>query len=443
MQRLETMSWKQGRHALFAGSLIIILLLGGCFPKKPVAVPEKPQAAPPPKPNTHLVKLLQEQYPDFKDDLFFDGLDHALAKSLEYFRIIPERQAFLFGNDRVDRKRMIDSITTIQDFMNQAEPAKDFNAFIRERYDVYKSIGNEAGDVLFTGYYEPCLRGSLEKSDDYSYPVYATPEDLVSIDLRKYSDDEAFKRTLIGRVTVQNSVVPYYERKEIGRGDVLSGKAKVIAYVSDKVELFFLEVQGSGIIYLDNGDILKVHYQNKNGKPYRSIGNYLINSGKMNPKNMSMQKIKEYLKTHPSEVDEVLNFNPSYVFFKEGKGGPYGCYGVEVSPERSIATDKQYFPACALAYIETSKPLVDGDGNITEWAQALRFVLNQDTGGAIKGPGRVDLFKGSGAYAELAAGHMKHNGSLYFLVLKESSLPVAPAEPVSPDASKATAPIAP
>lgn len=433
MQRLKTMNWKQGRHAVFAASLIIILLLGSCFQKKPFAepdkLPEKPQVVTPPKAKTHLVQLLQEEYPDFKDDLFFEGLDKGLARSLDYYKIIPERQVFQFGNDRVDKKRMIESITVLQDFMDLTDPSKDINSFIRKRYDVYKSIGNDTGDVLFTGYYEPCLRGSLEKSNDYSYPVYATPEDLVNIDLRKFSDDEAFKRTLIGRVTALNSVVPYHARKDIGKGEVLSGKAKVIAYVSDKVELFFLEVQGSGIIYLDNGDIIKVHYHNKNGKPYRSIGNYLINSGKMNPKNMSMQKIKEYLKTHPAEVDEVLNFNPSYVFFKEGKGGPYGCYGVEVTPQRSIATDKQYFPACAIAYIETSKPLVDGDGNITEWTRARRFVLNQDTGGAIKGPGRVDLFQGSGSYAELAAGHMKHSGSLYFLVLKEPP-PVVPVNPV-------------
>jgi len=442
------MSRKQGRHVLFAASLIIFLLIGSCFPKKAVDVPaklppEKTQVVPPPKPKTHLVKLLQEEYPDFNDDLFFEGLEQGMARSLDYYKVIPERQVFLFGNDRVDKKRMIESMTVLQDFIAQADPSKEFNTFIRDRYDVYKSIGNDTGDVLFTGYYEPCLRGSLEKSDEYPYPVYTTPDDLVTIDLRKFFDIEAIKQTLIGRVTGQKSVVPYYERKEIGKGDILNGKAKVIAYVSDKVELFFLEVQGSGIIYLDNGDILKVHYQNKNGKPYRSIGNYLINSGKMNPKNMSMQKIKEYLKTHPAEVDEVLNFNPSYVFFKEGKGGPYGCYGVEVTPERSIATDKQFFPACALAYIETSKPLVDGDGKITEWTKARRFVLNQDTGGAIKGPGRVDVFQGSGSYAELAAGHMKHSGAMYFLVLKEPPpAPAVPAIPVTPDAGN-TAPKAP
>lgn len=439
MRRLSV--WGGGSGWTFTGILMLVLLFAGCFPKKPVAVPETPKDIPPPV-KTHLVQLLEEQYPDFKDDLFFDGLEHGLERSLDYFRVISDSQVFRFGHDTFDKKRMIDSVTTLKDYIATADPAADINGFIRKHYNVYKSMGNENGDVLFTGYYEPCLRGSLEKSEEYPYPVYATPEDLVTVNLKLFGEGEAFKRTLTGRLTGDKTVVPYYERKDITQGNTLNGKTKIIAYVSDKVELFFLEVQGSGIIYLDNGDVMKVHYHNKNGKPYRSIGNYMISSGRMNAKTISMQAIKEYLRTHPKEVDEILNFNPSYVFFREGKGGPYGCYGVEVTPERSIATDKSFFPACGLAFIETAKPLVDGGGSIIEWTQASRFVLNQDTGGAIKGPGRVDLFKGSGSYAELAAGHMKHNGTLYFLVLKEpppmtepaASPPIAadPASPVKP-----------
>lgn len=428
---------------ILASVFITLLCLTGCFPQKNVAVPEKPVATPkapeittpPPvepvtvatRPRPHLVKLLQEEYPDFRDDLFFSGLGKALNQSLAYYRTIPDNRVFQFGNDRIGKKRMMESITVMLDYMGQTDPEQDFNDLIRKRYDVYKSIGNEQGDVLFTGYYEPCLRGSLEKSDEYPHPVFASPDDLVSIDLRAYSDDDGFKRTVMGRVTDLKKVVPYYERKEIGNGDILKGNARIIAYVADRVELFFLEVQGSGILYLDNGDVLKLHYNNKNGRPYRSIGNYLINTGRIPAKNISMQTIKAYLKSHPDEVDEILNFNPSYVFFNEGKGGPYGCYGVEVTAERSIATDKPLFPACALAFIETSKPVVDSRGKIVEWGKAHRLVLNQDTGGAIKGPGRVDLFMGNGTYAELAAGHMKHNGTLYFLVLKEQ--PDAPATP--------------
>ena len=405
--------------------LIVILFFESCGPKKPRIV-TPPVIVPPP---THLEKLAPSQYPVFTDDLFFDGLEQGIAQSLSYYKVIPKDRMFQFGNDRYDTRQMIESLTTFQAFIAQADPEKDLNKFIKDRFEVYRSAGDDgAGHVLYTGYYESSLRGSLEKSDDYPYPVFATPADLVTINLRLFSDEDAFKTTLVGRYTDDKTIVPYYERKDISNGDVLKDKAEIIAYVSDKVDLFFLEVQGSGIIYLDNGDILRVHYHNKNGKPYRSIGTHLIKTGKINQKSMSMQKIREYLHAHPDQVDQVLNYNPSYVFFKTEKGGPYGCYGVEVTAERSIATDKRLFPACSLAFIETSKPLIDGDGDIVEWAPSRRFALNQDTGGAIRGPGRVDLFKGSGAYAETAAGHMKHKGSLYFFVLKNR--PVPPQNPV-------------
>lgn len=132
---------------------------------------------------------------------------------------------------------------------------------------------------------------------------------------------------------------------------------------------------------------------------------------------MSMQKICAYLRKHPEEVETVLNYNSSYVFFKMEEDGPLGYLEVKLIPGRSIALDHRIFPLSALAFIETQKPLVDGDGNIHAWIDCKRFVLNHDTGGVIRGPGRADLFWGNGAYAEIAAGHMQHTGKLYFLIL--------------------------
>jgi membrane-bound lytic murein transglycosylase A len=148
------------------------------------------------------------------------------------------------------------------------------------------------------------------------------------------------------------------------------------------------------------------------------MGNYLIKKGKISLSEMSMQKIREYLSQHPEEIDTIFNYNPSYVFFKLEKDGPYGCLEVKLTPGRSIALDRGIFPSAALAFIKTKIPVIDGNSNIHSWANLARFVLNQDTGGAIQGPGRADLFWGNGSYAEIAAGHMKHSGSLYFLVLK-------------------------
>lgn len=366
-----------------------------------------------------MIRLNPDQYPRFSDDLFYDGIHQAIEQSLVYYNKIPKSRTFSFAGDLYDTAHLIRSLEFFRVYIQSEPSADDLNKFIREHFAVYQSSGNDGTmEVLFTGYYEPGLNGSLTQSPQYPYPVYAQPEDLVSINLRLFSDDPAFRQTLIGRSTDDKTVVPYYDRKQIGNGDILADKATPLAYVDDRVDLFFLEIQGSGIIHLDNGDILRVHYHTKNGHPYRSIGSYLIRSGKMESEGMSMQKIREYLHLHPNEVDNILNSNPSYVFFKPEEGGPYGCYAVEVTPERSIATDKRMFPACAMAFIQTEKPLINGDGTIMEWIPFARFVMNQDTGGAIKGPGRADLFKGNGRYAEISAGHMKHTGQLYFFVLK-------------------------
>jgi membrane-bound lytic murein transglycosylase A len=223
-------------------------------------------------------------------------------------------------------------------------------------------------------------------------------------------------KTLVGRFTGER-IVPYFDRDAIEKG-ALDGAVVPIAWVDNPVDLFFLQIQGSGKIYFESGDTINVHYHVANGKPYRSIGNLLIEQGKIPRLEMSMQRIRAYLNSHPEEVGAVFSYNPSYVFFKTEPDGPLGCLDVKLTPGRSLAVDRRIFPMAALSFIETQKPVVDGNGAITAWSECARFVLNQDTGGAIRGPGRGDLFWGNGSYAELAAGHMQHSGRLYFLVLK-------------------------
>jgi len=257
------------------------------------------------------------------------------------------------------------------------------------------------------------------RSEQYRFPIYSRPRDLITIDLSLFH--EKFRgEKIIGRYTDQ-SVVPYYDRSEIETDGVLEDKAEVLAWAKDPVDVFFLQIQGSGKVQLEDGDVFNVHYQTTNGRPYRSIGKLLIDEEKISVTDMSMQKIREYLHNHPDEIDAVLNYNPSYVFFKVEPNGPLGNINVKLTPGRSIALDRSVFPPAALAFIETEKPVIDDAGQIQSWQRFSRFALNQDTGGAIKGPGRADLFWGNGPYAEIAAGHLKHTGSLYFLVLKSTS----------------------
>ena len=201
---------------------------------------------------------------------------------------------------------------------------------------------------------------------------------------------------------------------------MLLEKAPVLAWVADPVALFFLQIQGSGKVFLDDGGVLNVHYHSSNGRPYRSIGNLLIQENKIPKALMSMQKIRAYLRAHPGEVDRIFNYNPSYVFFSLEKDGPYGAIRAKLTPGRSIAVDRGIFPMAGIGFIQSQKPVADmngGEENL-KWMPFSRFVSSQDTGGAIKGPGRADIFWGSGPYAEMAAGHLKHPGELYFLVLK-------------------------
>jgi len=366
-----------------------------------------------------LVRLSISQYPEFYDDIAFDGLEQGIQNSLKYFNTRPDDEKYRFGDDFYQTAHLIKTLNHFLFFI-QTEPDKStLEEFIRTHYLVYASEGsNRSRDVLFTGYYEPSVKGSFQKSDEYPYPVYSRPDDLISVDISLFSPRFKNEKLLIGRLTEKNSVVPYYDRKEINQENALEKTVSPIAWVNNRIDLFFLEIQGSGKLFLDSGQVRNLSYHGKNGRPYRSIGKLLIDQEKIPRSEMSMQRIKQYLDDHPEEVDDILNHNTSYVFFKITEGGPYGCYGVQITPRRTVALQKKIFPPCALAFVKTQQPLINNAGVISRWVDFSNFVLNQDTGGAIRGPGRGDLFWGNGTYAEIAAGHMQHPGKLYFLVLK-------------------------
>jgi len=225
---------------------------------------------------------------------------------------------------------------------------------------------------------------------------------------------------IIARIDGRN-LIPYYTRNDIAEGKVLEGRNLEIAWLTDPLDIAILQIQGSGIIRLPNGETVRVGYSASNGQPYRSIGRFMIDRGYIEPDDLSLQRIKSYLKDHPDVKDEVLNYNPSYVFFRLLDNGPFGNIAVPLTPGRSLALDDRLFPKGALVYIRCQKPIMGKDGNITGWTPFCRFLLNQDTGGVIKGTGRADIFWGSDPYAELAAGHFKHQGELFFLVKKPDS----------------------
>ncbi len=366
-----------------------------------------------------MIKLSIFDYPDFTDDIGYRDMIASIKMSFSYLEKIDKNQQFVFGDDNYSATHLIKSLSTFSEFIEKEPTVKELNKFIRINYNVYQAAGLDSKrSVLFTGYFEPILMGSLKGGDDFPYPLYGIPDDFIVVDLENFSNELKGKK-IVGRIS-ENSFLPYYNREEIEFENAIVGKAKKIVWLKSRIDRFFLQVQGSGKIILDNNESMNVHYHASNGREYKSIGSLLINEGIIPPEEISMQSIYSYLENNPDEVRRVLSYNPSFVFFKTETEGPLGCINVKLTGERSVATDRSVFPQAALSYIESSKPITDSNNTkIIGWEDMKRFVQNQDTGGAIKGTGRVDFFWGNGDYAKLAAGHMQHMGKLFFLVLKK------------------------
>ena len=394
----------------------VLVLFGGCtFFRKPPAV--APTPAVPPKEVPPLAAVTASDLPGFRDDLDRASLARAVRKSLEYYARVPERTSYRLGETRVTARDMRETLEKFLAIVESGASPESLERRVREEFDVYRASGSApSGRVLFTGYYEPVLKGSLAKTDVYRYPIYRKPDDAVVVHLGKFREKYRNER-LIGRLQ-NGELVPYYSREEIDGAGALENRGLEIAWFADPVDLFFLHIQGSGMICLDGGSCFQVSYAQSNGRAYRSIGKLLIDSGRVTREELSMEGIKRILRERPEEVQGILNHNESYVFFRTVGEGPVGSIGVPLTGGRSIATDPAFFPRGALAFVRTRKPEIAPDGEIRSWVPFSRFVLNQDAGGAITGPGRVDLFCGRGREAEIAAGHLKEEGELYFLVLK-------------------------
>ncbi|MCF8076369.1 MAG: MltA domain-containing protein, partial [Desulfotignum sp.] len=273
---------------------------------------------------------------------------------------------------------------------------------------------------------EPTYSGSLYPDDRFQYPLYPVPEDLVEIDLANFSDRYQGHDRLRGRVK-GNQVVPYFSRKQINQMTDFHLQAPPVAWLENRVDRFFLEIQGSGRIQTPENEIVRIRYAGTNGNAYRSIGRYLIANQEIKKEQMSMQAIRHWLEANPHRVEDVLSYNDSFVFFNIASGGPFGNINVTLTPLRALATDYRIFPKGALCFIETRVPEIassglmqaEKEGNPESWPPVSLFVMNQDTGGAIRGPARADLFCGSDEYARFTAGHMNVRGNMYFLVMKK------------------------
>ncbi|MEH6545797.1 MAG: MltA domain-containing protein, partial [Sneathiella sp.] len=284
-------------------------------------------------------------------------------------------------------------------------------SFVEDNFTPFQVLNNGTETGLFTGYYEASLKGSRTQQDLYTTPLYLRPPELVMVDLGRFRDDLKGQR-IAGQVK-GGDLMPFAHRTEIDKG-ALENRELELVWVDSEIDAFFLQIQGSGIVQLDDGTELRVGYAGQNGHPYFAIGKALIEREYIPREKMSMQAIRSWLEDNPHEATEIMQMNASYVFFRElNTGGPIGAQGVELTPERSLAVDRKWFPLGVPVFLETEVSTTD-EADLPRSFRKL--MMAQDTGGAIRGPVRGDVFWGYGDHAYEMSGGMKSDGKLWIFL---------------------------
>lgn len=359
--------------------------------------------------------LSQAEYPTFQDDLELQGLAESIEESLIYLKKLPAEKDFFFAGKKISVHKLIRSLSFFQKLIRKSPSAASLNKSIQTHFNVYAleeavpPKNSKKTPLLFlTGYYQPIFAGSMERKPPYVYPLYKVPPSLIQ---RQISHN-----TVIGRLH-QGQIVPFWTRKEIEEQELLKGFELI--WLKDPFDRYVIHIQGSALIHCTSDNTIRgVRFAAKNGREYTSIGRYLVDSGKMRLKDVTMDSIRIYLQNHPDEQDDVLQQNESYIFFKwNGREEARGNIDRPLTPGRSVAADQQYFPPGTLMYLNSSIPKIS-HGKLTARDTLTRFVSVQDTGSGIKGPSHLDLFCGSGMDAGTVAGAMKERGALYVLFLK-------------------------
>jgi len=359
-------------------------------------------------PGAHALRKITDpaMIPDFTPacrDL--SGLSEQIDRSLNYLGKPSALNPAFFPISGITHAQVVESLKAFKALIAEGGSASELNEKIRERFDVYMSIGcDDQGTVLYTGYYVPILDASLTKTAEYKYPLYKLPANHVKDPIT----GETKGRMINGQLDPN-----YPGRKELLESGELAGTELV--WFNSPWDAYNVSVQGSAILKLTDGSRLEIGYDGTNGKDYTSIGKLLIADGKLKKEDLSAPKLRAYFNQHPDELATYANKNERYIFFKQADGGPFGSLNERVIGMRSIATDKSIFPRGALTLIDTQVPEMSN----TSGGGYRGFLLDQDTGGAIRAPGRCDIFMGVGDEAGERAGHTLAEGKLYYLILKE------------------------
>jgi membrane-bound lytic murein transglycosylase A len=387
--------------------LSFIFVIGGC--KSRMREEIKTQYDRPLPLGSYALRKITNPYeiPDFTIAcLNTKDLRTAVANSLNYLQKPSSRNFFPCG--QITHSQTVESLKAYAELLDSGLTGARLNEAIRQKFDVYISVGcDDRGTVLFTGYYTPIFEASLKKDKRFLYPLYKIPNDLV-----KGQDG-----VILGRRMPDGRIQPYPSRTEIEDSKMLKGRELV--WLSDPFEAYIAHVQGSARLRLRDGKLITIGYDANNGYEYRSVNQELVRDGKISGDKISLSAMIDYFKMHPEQVNVYIRRNPRFVFFRTEDGPPLGSLNEPVTTMRSIATDKSIFPRAALAFITTILPQ-DTGGNVVKRAYS-GFTLDQDTGGAIRAPGRCDVYMGQGDIAAQMAGQTYQEGRLYYLFLKPSA----------------------
>lgn len=390
--------------------------------------------------------MLKPSDMNFDDDLGFENLSRVVEDHVQYFdsqlKIKPD-MTLQFGAvtvpARVYKARLEGLMSPLQN--GEAQKVKDY---LNAEFQCAPVAGDgEAGQAFMTSYYNPLLKASRRPNSVQSRPIYRTPPDMVLIKLKEFkevfphwtwldiNEQKSEGSVVRGRLVkgeTMSSVVPYYSRQQIDQEESLKNQKLELAYL-DPIDAFFMQIQGSATLQFEDGQKINVGYAAQNGHPYVAIGKFL--KDRISKEDMSLQSIQRELRSmSTADMQNLLNQNPSYVFFDRLKSEPLTTIGTRVHSGRTIATDRRFFPKGTLAYLEFDRPEFESSGSIQnqgerlneiqplQWQRVKRIVMDQDTGGAIRGTGRLDLFWGYGPTAERHAGIIKNKAKLCYLVPK-------------------------
>lgn len=335
------------------------------------------------------------------------NLRKAVAHSLSYLNKPSSRNYYPSG--QITHGQALESVQAFADMLDSGLSGSQLNDRIRMNFDVYTSVGcDDEGTVLFTGYYTPIFEGSTEPTAQFKYPLYEQPDDLV----------KGLDGDILGQRGPGGQIGAYPARARIEDSRMLEGKELV--YLEDPFEAYIAHVQGSAKVRLRDGTITTVGYAANNGHDYKSVAQELVSDGKIDGDEISLAAMIDYFKKYRNQVQAYVRRNPRFVFFRKEGGPPVGCLNEPVTPVRSIATDKSIFPRASLAFISTTLPRPVGGSAVKQTYTG--FALDQDAGGAIRAPGRCDVYMGEGDTAGKLAGQTYQEGRLYYLFLKEDTI---------------------